>query len=555
MKELVQQRLSDSPKFRWLALLIVSFTMMCGYFLTDVMSPLQNLLTTPKQTVFLETYKTGSNGDKVAREVIVGVEEFRQKAYQTSEDYVNLDENDITLNSNYTIKGIEKDKDGNPIKAEYTVTKLRQEKDSKVLGWTSTEYGFFSGSYGYINVFLLMLFLGGIILDKMGVRFTGIMASSLMITGAFLKWYAVTHNFSDLYHLHFSIFDWELVNLVLSEQVLLASLGFAIFGVGAEITGITVSKVVVKWFEGKELALAMGLQVALARLGTAGALAVSPIIAAKYAGVSSPIFLGGVMLCIGLLAYFFYCIMDKKEDASIAAMKSEADHKADSEEEGFKLSDIGLIVKNSGFWLIAFLCLMFYGGVFPFLKFATQLMISKYHVDPELAGFIPAVLPFGTIILTPIFGSIYDRVGRGATLMLIGSGMLAMVHIFFALPILNVWWFAFFLMIVLGIAFSLVPSAMWPSVPKIIPMKQLGSAFSMIFYIQNIGLSLIPLLIGWVIETMAKQVDAQGVITYDYTAPMTVFALFGGIAILLSLLLLWDNKRKGYGLEDANTKS
>ncbi len=535
MKELVQKRLSDSPKFRWLALMIVSFTMMCGYFLTDVMSPLQNLLTTPNKVVQLVSVDNAGE----EKTFTVGIDEFITKTKASSNDYANIVESDIMLNNAYTIKGL--DKEAPEATVDYKVRKF-----IPALGWDNTEYGFFSGAYGYINVFLLMLFFGGIILDKMGVRFTGVMASSLMIAGAFLKWYAVSHTFAG---------EYVIFGKTLSTQVLLASLGFAIFGVGAEITGITVSKVVVKWFEGKELALAMGLQVALARLGTAGALAVSPIIAAKYAGVSSPIFFGGVMLCIGLLAYFFYCIMDKKEDASIAAMKTEAEHQANSEEEGFKLSDIGLIVKNSGFWLIAFLCLMFYGGVFPFLKFATQLMISKYHVDPELAGFIPAVLPFGTIILTPIFGSIYDKVGRGATLMLIGSGMLAMVHICFALPILNVWWFAFFLMVMLGIAFSLVPSAMWPSVPKIIPMKQLGSAFSMIFYIQNIGLSLIPLLIGWVIETMAKQVDAQGVISYDYTAPMAVFAIFGGIAILLSLLLLWDNKRNGYGLEEANTKS
>ena len=172
--------------------------------------------------------------------------------------------------------------------------------------------------------------------------------------------------------------------------------------------------------------------------------------------------------------------MDKKEDAASAAESSES-------EEGFKFSDLEILFQNPGFWCITFLCLMFYAGVFPFLKFATKLMVFKYGVDQELAGLIPAMLPFGTIFLTPFFGSIYDKYGKGATLMLAGSILLTVVHVTFALPIDN-WILAIAVMIVLGIAFGLVPSAMWPSVPKIIPMKLLGTAYALIFYIQNIGL-------------------------------------------------------------------
>lgn len=451
----IYKRLNDSPAARWTALLIVSFTMMCGYFITDVMAPLEDLLT-----------KSPAEGG---------------------------------------------------------------------LGWTSDEYGFFSGAYGYINVFLLMLFFGGIILDKCGVRFTGTMSSSLMFVGALLKWYALDNSFGDA-----QIFGYPV-------QVALAALGFAIFGMGAEITGITVTKIIAKWFTGHELALAMGLQVAMARIGTAAALACSLPIANKMGAASAPVLLGAALLCVGVVSFLVYCVMDKKLDASLAAAEEQ------EAEEGFHFSDLKVIFTNKGFWLIAILCVLFYSGVFPFLKFATKLMIYKYGVEPELAGLIPAMLPFGTILLTPVFGSLYDRLGKGATLMISGSLMLTLVHVLFALPILNEWWFAIAIMVILGIAFSLVPSAMWPAVPKIIPMKQLGSAYAIIFYIQNIGLSMVPVLIGSVIQNYATIETAEGV-TYDYTIPMTIFAVFGIVAVCVALLLKHIDKKEGYGLEEPNIK-
>lgn len=456
MKEMIQQKLSDSKSARWTALVIVSVTMMFGYFFTDVMSPLEPLLTAAKAD--------GGLG----------------------------------------------------------------------LGWTSDEYGFFSGAYGYFNVFLLLLFFGGIILDKFGIRFTGIMSTILMFGGALIKWYAVGHNFDGTIAVPF-FGSYH-------TQVVFAATGFAIYGVGCEIAGITVSKVIVKWFTGHELALAMGLQVALARIGTAGALALALPFAKAMGGVSASVGLGAAMLCAGMIAFIVYCIMDKKEDASAAAVQSEP-------EKGFKFSDLGTLFCNRGFWYVAVLCLMFYAGVFPFLKFATKLMVMKYNVPEATAGLIPAMLPFGTIFLTPLFGSIYDKYGKGATLMLIGSTLLTLVHITFALP-LNSWVLAIIVMIVLGIAFGLVPSAMWPSVPKIIPMKLLGTAYALIFYIQNIGLALVPVWIGKVNQanTMA---DGK---TIDYTQSMTIFACFGAIAIVISLLLIMEDKRKGYGLQKPNIK-
>lgn len=450
MTEIIRKKLSDSVLARWAALLVVSLTMMCAYFLTDCMAPLEDLLISE-------------------------------------------------------------------------------------LGWTGTEYGLFSGAYSYMNVFLFMLIFGGLILDKMGVRFTGMGACIVMVIGASVKYYAISPFFP-------LGGEWFGVN----SQVIVACLGFAIFGVGAEIAGITVSKILVKWFTGHELALAMGLQLATARLGTAMALSFSLPIARYFNGVlSAPLLLGLVVLCIGTVTYVIYCIMDKKLDESGETV-------GESEEDKFRLRDVKYVLTNKGFWMIAILCVLFYSSVFPFLKFATRMMIYKYGVDPELAGAIPSLLPYGTILFTPLFGFIYDRIGKGATLMIIGSFMLVVVHTFFALPILNVWWFATLNMIVLGVAFSLVPSAMWPSVPKIIPNNLLGTAYSLIFYVQNIGLALVPILIGWVIDKYVQTTLPDGTIEYNYSYAMIVSIIFSVLACLFAILLKAEDKKKKYGLQKAN---
>lgn len=452
MKEAIQKKLSDSAAARWTALIIVSVTMMAAYFFTDVMSPLEPLLTAAKED--------GGMG----------------------------------------------------------------------LGWTSDEYGFFSGSYGFFNVFLLLLFFGGIILDKFGIRFTGIMSTVLMFGGALIKWWAVSTDF-----------DGQLFGY--STQVIWACVGFAIYGVGCEIAGITVSKVIVKWFTGHELALAMGVQVALARFGTAAALSFALPFAQSHSGVPSAVFLGAALLCVAMVSFLVYCVMDRKEDKAAAASAES------SAEDQFKFSDLKLLFTNRGFWYITLLCLMFYAGVFPFLKFATKLMMIKYGVEADFAGAIPSMLPYGTIVLTPLFGYIYDRIGKGATLMIIGSVLLTLVHAVFAIPTLTSVAVAISMMVLLGIAFGLVPSAMWPSVPKIIPMKLLGTAYALIFYIQNIGLSLVPILIGKV-----NQANTAADGTIDYTTTMTIFAVCGVIAILIALLLKVEDKKKGYGLEQPNIK-
>ncbi|SBW01570.1 MFS transporter [uncultured Dysgonomonas sp.] len=407
-------------------------------------------------------------------------------------------------------------------------------------GWQSSDYGFFTSAYGWFNVFLLMLIFGGIILDKMGVRFTGLGACILMVAGCSLKYYSVAYG---------STFEGTLLGV--NSQVMLASIGFAIFGMGVEIAGITVTKVIVRWFKGHEMALAMGLQVSVARIGTTLALSAAFPMAKYFGNISAPILFGLVLLCVGLISYLVFCVMDKKLDKSLTETNEEPS-------EPFKVSDILFIVKNKGFWLIAFLCVLFYSAVFPFLKYAVDLMINKYNVEPEFAGNIPAILPFGAILLTPLFGGIYDKKGKGATIMIIGALLLIVVHSLFAAPILNVWWFATALMVLLGIGFSLVPSAMWPSVPKIIPENKLGTAYALIFWVQNWGLMGVPYVIGIVLEkyciTGQRIVDGKTVNLYDYTLPMIIFTCFGILALIVAFLLKREDKKKGYGLELPNIK-
>ena len=407
------------------------------------------------------------------------------------------------------------------------------------LGWTSGEFGVLAGSRGFFNVFLLMLFVGGIILDKTGVRFAGVLSCVLMFGGTAIDYYAIT--FMDpgsIVHANLQWIGYTAPTIKL--QVVVAALGFATFGVGYELCGITVSKVIVKWFTGKEMALAMGVQVALARLGTALALAGAPPLAERFS-LSTPILIGLFSVGVGLIIYLLYCSIDRKADAQLTVAST-------GDDEKFHFSDMKETVRNPGFWLITFLCLLYYSALYPFLDFATKLMISKYGVNPEFASIIPAILPLSSIILTPIFGIVYDLVGKGATIMIVGTVMLTLVLVVFALPF-NSSTLAICLMLILGIAFSLLPSVLWPAVPKIVPMKQLGTAYSIIYYIQNIGLMLIPIIIGGVLQR-----NTVGT-TVDYTQAMWIFTGIGLAAIIVSVALLFIDRRKNYGLQKANITS
>ena len=243
----------------------------------------------------------------------------------------------------------------------------------------------------------------------------------------------------------------------------------------------------------------MGVQVAMARLGTASAISMSPVIAHAY-GLSAPLLAGAALLLMGFVMFIVYLVMDTRASRTSKDSKtSRASSDTSKDDESFTFKDLLLILRNPGFWLIAILCVLFYSSLRPFLKFASDLLVNKYGIDTVTAGWIVSILPYGTIVLTPLFGLTYDRWGRGGLLMLIGCGIITLCHLLLALPILQSTWFASLMMLLYGVSYSLVPSAMWPSVPKIVPLKQLGTAYSIIYFVQNIGLMLVPMLVGNVI--------------------------------------------------------
>lgn len=413
----------------------------------------------------------------------------------------------------------------------------------RTYGWSPTDFGAVTSAYGLFNVFFFMLVVVGYLLDKLGIRFSTLASAGIMIVGAVMKWMAFKGFFSPVGEIDFfGIFQ-------LKEQVFFATLGYAVFGVGAEYAGIVATKAIVKWFEGHEVALALGVQVAIARLGSAVPLAFGALIATKTS-VPFWILITILLLIAGLAAFFYYNLMDRKLDRQTNSARPS------TREEEFRLSDVMFIITNGGFWLIAVLCLLFYSAVFPFLKYGPDLMVNKFGVSEAWAGLLPSLVPFGTIILTPLFGNLYDRKGRGASMMILGSSLLIVVHTIFLLPFITNVIVAFFNMILLGIAFSLVPSALWPSVAKIIPQKQLGSAYALIFWIQNIGLWGIPLLLGIVLDQtnpgIAAARKAGEQVTYNYTLTWLIFLGLTVAAFFMALLLKANDRKKGYGLEVPN---
>jgi nitrate/nitrite transporter NarK len=374
-----------------------------------------------------------------------------------------------------------------------------------------------------------MLFFSGLILDKMGIRFTGVLSCSLMVLGTLIKYYAVTADFPPTEVVSFSLIS---SSFSLPKSVAVASLGFAVFGVGYEMTGITVSKAMVRWFTGHELALAMGIQLAMARLGTAAALSISAPIARHFT-LSTPLLLSLSFLIIGLLAFLVFCVMDRRLDQFTVN---------NNDSDKFLWSDIGTTLRNPGFWLITLFCVLFYSAVSPFLKFSTRLMVMKYGVDPDVAGFFSSIAPFGTILMTPLFGLVYDRYGKGVTLVITGALMLTAVHFGFSLP-MHESTTAIALMVVLSIAYSLAPAALWPCVPKIIPLKCLGTAYSMIFFIQNFGRAIIPMFVG-----KANETDPT------YETSMLIFGFTALGAALTAMAMWYVDRRQGYGLQLPNIR-
>lgn len=468
MVETFQKKLSDSPAWRWTALVLLASAMFFAYIFVDILSPLQE---------FLQTQH----------------------------------------------------------------------------GWDPIAYGRFAGSEPFLNVFVFFLIFAGIILDKMGVRFTAILSGTVMVIGASINYYALTEGFDASSikvwfdnNLNLPLAAWNITPFYdgMPASAKLSAIGFMIFGCGAEMAGITVSRGIVKWFKGKEMALAMGIEMAIARVGVAVVVIASPAIASiKPIDVSRPLAYELLLLIIGLICFIVYGFMDKKLDAQ--GVEEEKD-------DPFKVSDIGKILSLKMFWIVALLCVLYYSAIFPFQKYAINMLQCNLQFSAEQAGLVFFVFPLGAAAVTPFLGNFLDRKGKGATMLIIGAMLMIICHLIFAfvVPATQSVVITYAAIILLGISFSLVPAALWPSVPKLIDDKLIGSAYALIFWIQNIGLYAFPMIIGSVLRSSNPGVTDP--LKYDYTAPMLVFVSLGVIALILGFLLKALDKKKGYGLEQPN---
>lgn len=410
------------------------------------------------------------------------------------------------------------------------------------LEWNSATFGTYAASEFFLNVFVFFLIFAGIILDKMGIRFTGVLSASLMVIGATIKligisdWFAATE-FCGWLNSWWTSFP---------GSAKMASLGFMIFGCGCEMAGTTVSKAIAKWFKGKEMALAMGVEMSIARLGVFAVMWTSPMVSGMFNdSILAPVAFCTALLLIGLISYTVFAFMDKSLDKELSA-SGQVESQEAGEDEEFHLSDLGKIFSSKMFWLVALLCVLYYSGIFPFQRYAPDyIQETLIGVDDEMASRLFSVFPILAMVLTPFLGAFLDYKGYGATMLIVGAVIMTCCHLGFAflLPAVPQVWLAVTLILVLGLSFSLVPAALWPSVPKIIDNNILGSAYCLIFWIQNIGLCLVPLLIG-------VTLDATG----GYFVPMLIFSSFGGLAILFAVLLKALDAKHKYGLESPNVK-
>lgn len=539
MTQTIQKTLRDSAGMRWTALLLLALAMFCAYIFMDILSPIKDLM-------------------------------------------------------------------------------------QETRGWDSSSFGRMQGSEVFLNVFAFFLIFAGIILDKMGVRFTMVLSAGVMLIGACIKWYAVSESFigSSMEawfnnHLNWGApFGQEWLDVLpfaegMPASAKLAASGFMIFGCGCEMAGITVSRGIVKWFKGREMAMAMGSEMALARLGVATCMIFSPYFAhlGENVSVSRSVAFGVVLMCIALIMSIVYFFLDKKLDAQTG--------EAEEKDDPFKISDIGQILKSSGFWLVALLCVLYYSAIFPFQKYATNMLqcnLTLITPSPDSfwasntvtmiqyalsllvaatgfasnfqkkasarhtllgisivalitycymgymcqsAGSIFAVFPLLAVLITPILGSYVDHKGKAASMLILGSLLLIGCHLTFAfiLPMfkdsaIGGVTIAYITILVLGASFSLVPASLWPSVPKLVDAKIIGSAYALIFWIQNIGLWLFPTLYGKMLDATNPQGTAATEL--DHTIPLIMFAGLGLAALILGLVLKIVDKKKGLGLEKPN---
>lgn len=398
--------------------------------------------------------------------------------------------------------------------------------------FTNTHYGLFVSFYSIPNTFLLMAIIGGAVLDRLGIRRTGFMFVFFMAFGAVLTAYGA----SDYYGaegIGYGLMSSFLPNY--SPELKMMLLGRFFFGLGAETSIVVVSRIIVKWFKGKDMALAFGLKVGFGRLGTFAALQLSPVVSQGGEHLSVAIWLAAILVVIGLLAFMVYMLLDAKLDRQVELVTPKKDT------EKFSFSDIGDILTNRAFIYIALLCVTFYSAVFPFISYAPDFFSDKFGFSAIQSGRVTSLLPIGTAVFTPFFGFVIDRYGKSATAMILGSIIVILVYLAFAFTYLS----PYIPVVFLGISFSLVPAAMWPSMVRLVKESRIGTAYGIMYSVQNLGLWGVPLLVGVILD----KTNPGNPIVADYTMTMVMFAGLGFLGLLFALLLKFDDKRKGLGVD------
>ncbi len=434
-----------------------------------------------------------------------------------------------------------------------TISHIFKNPEMLDLGWNMSDYGFYGGAYSLLCVWGGLV-ICGMLLDKWGVRFTGSLFVGLMIGGSVIVIYAISKSFSE------SALYTYMSGFVAKPSLALAYAGAAIFGLGSEIAGVAVTRSIAKWFKGKEMALAMGLQLALARLGTATALIVIPRIVnieqsyIPFSETSKPAMAAMILMFIAMVLWTLFILTDKRYDKQNDAEDLKNDVKKEKDDK-FRFSDIFRILGNKHFILISLLCVFFYACIISFRRFATTIIIPRFDLDSDVASLMVSLLPFSTMFFTPLFGSMIDSKGKATRFMLLGSLLLLVSHLIIAFaPGTQVFGYAG--IAILGIAYALVPAAMWPSVPKIIPEKNLGTAYSLIYWIQNMGMLIVPIVVGIIITRttesipVADEASLQSAINAEY-----FFIALSLVAIAVAVILGRSSDRNPHLALDVPNKS
>ena len=404
------------------------------------------------------------------------------------------------------------------------------------LGWNAADYGLYTSGYSVLCVFGGLV-ICGMLLDKWGVRITGSIFVGMMAGGAALVAWAITSG------------------LPPKTSLSVAYVGCMLFGLGSEIAGVAVTRSIAKWFKDGPMAFAMGLQLAIARLGTAFALVISPrLVAAKAPGeiyslaeTARPAFLGLGLMAAGMILWALFVAMDARfdrKDPSVVSLPQDDNNKSkDNNEEAFRFSDVLGLLKNKQFIMIALLCVFFYSSIISFKKFASAILIPRFGVPVEAASWMVSMLPFSTVIFAPLFGIMVDKVGKGTRWMVAGAILALIAHLLLAFAPAGIPFYGYLSMVFLGFGYSLVPAAMWPSVPKLVPSKVLGTAYSLIYWVQNLGLMLFKMFAGRILAAPSTGSGdaraASGAVGVE-----VMFVVICRVALLLAVGLRRTSSRK-----------